>query len=193
MKKTKIICLLILLICFFPSVNAQIVTETKINVNNDVVVEHSTAGNHHIEITRGDSVRVIHSLYNYFDADWVDIAVSYSVVYGDDLISEITTSGLFTYWNQKGDWGNFEFYFVAEETGKVWIVFHYNGTYWEELGVSQPKTFSSIASFSSIRFEIVEKSLPYTTILFVIIGVSVVVVSSIFLFHKRRKTLAITE
>jgi len=187
MKRIKVVWLLTVLILLFPSVNAQVVFETKIDVGNTTVVEKSTERNHFIRVTKGDWVDIFHTLYNYFDADFVEIDVTYSVVNGENLISEISTSGLHTYWTQKGEWNNFEFHFKAEAIGKVWMVFNYNGTYWEHFPISQPRTFSSLMSFSSLTFEIVEVGLPYIPILLVVIGVAVVVVSSISLFYKKEK------
>ncbi len=187
MKKPKIVFLLSLLIFLFPSVNAQVVSETEIRINNEVLVEHSTAGSHTIEVTKGDSVTVIHTLTNYFDADWVNFEVTYSVVYGENLISNLDTSGLKGYWNRKGEWNNFEFHFVAEEVGRVWMVFQYNGTYWEEFPTSQPKTFSSIANFSSLKFEIVKKDLPFTAIAVVIGGFAIILAGSATLFYQKKR------
>jgi hypothetical protein len=91
-----------LLILLFPSVKAQVVFETRITVKNEPVIDKSTAGSHDIKIAVGDWVKVFHILYNYFNADWVDIDVSYSAVYGENLISEVSTSSLHGYWTNKG-------------------------------------------------------------------------------------------
>ena len=186
MNRASIACLLILLIFLFPSVKAQVVFETRITVKNEPVIDKSSAGSHDIKITVGDWVKIFHTLYNYFDADWVDIEVSYSVVYGENLISEVSTSGLRGYWTNKGEGNVFEFYFVAEAVGKVWITFEYNGSYWEHFPTSDPIQFSSVGSFSSLRFEIVEKGLPYIPILLVLVGVAVVSCSVVLLHKKRR-------
>jgi len=163
-----------------------VVFETKINVKNETIVDKSTAGSHNIVITVGDWVKVFHTLYNYFDADWVGIDVSYSVVYGENLISEVSTSGLHGYWTNKGEWNVFEFYFVAEAAGNVWITFEYNGSYWENFPTSDPTRFSSGGNFSSLRLEIVEKDFPYIPLFLVLVGVAVAT-CSIVLLHKKKK------
>lgn len=187
MEKIRFVGLLTLLLFLIPSVNAQIVSETDINVNNVTVVEKSTAYDHFVKIKVGDFVKIFQRLYNYFDANWVEIDVTYTVLQGENLIANFDTTGLHTFWTNKGDWSSFEFFFEAKTRGRVQILFWYNGTYWEQFPTSQPIPFSGIASFSSLTFEITEVELPYIPILLMLTGVAVIVASSFALYYRKRK------